>query len=294
MKSLVVVLNYNNYNETFLYIKKIETYKNINYIVVVDNDSTGVDYAELVKLQNEKILVIKTEKNGGYSRGNNYGIKMGLRKWIDIDVVFISNPDIVVDDSAFLDIAHALSDHNNVVASGKIYNKGQSDIFAFAEPTYVRMLLNIYPWTRKLLAWWLQKQNIYIGKYLELECKKKQIVEVGTVGGCFFAVDMDFLKSIDFFDEKTFLYCEEEILSKMVHEKGFREVLVTNHVIIHEGNTSTKKAFRFFTKEFIQLKSIEYFMYEYLNCNLMLVEFYKACYMSKALLKYLKMKVLRE
>ena len=67
MKIAAVIVNYNDVEDTEKYVKNISNYDIINRIVVVDNLSTTADaFKNLKKLENEKVKVIQSEKNGGY------------------------------------------------------------------------------------------------------------------------------------------------------------------------------------------------------------------------------------
>ena len=76
MKLALIVVNYNDIIDTKRYITKVQQYQIIDKIVVVDNKSTEPQNSfELLKqLENKKVDVIQTEKNGGYTYGNNFGI----------------------------------------------------------------------------------------------------------------------------------------------------------------------------------------------------------------------------
>ena len=103
MKTAVIILNYNSENDTIRYVNEIEQYNCINTIVVVDNFSTNKDTMEkLLLLKNEKVHVIQTTKNGGYSYGNNQGLKYLDSLNEKYDYIVISNPDVEVKEEAFL------------------------------------------------------------------------------------------------------------------------------------------------------------------------------------------------
>ena len=76
MKLALIVVNYNDIIDTKRYITKVQQYQIIDKIVVVDNKSTEPQNSfELLKqLENKKVDVIQTEKNGGYTYGTNFGI----------------------------------------------------------------------------------------------------------------------------------------------------------------------------------------------------------------------------
>ena len=53
-------------------------------------------------------------------------------------------------------------------------------------------------------------------------------------------IRMSFLKSIDFFDEKVFLYCEEAILSRQVEMSGKRMYYLATTQAVHRHVKSEK------------------------------------------------------
>lgn len=101
MKVAVIIVEFNDAEETIKYVKKIETYKNIQRIVVVDNHSTDLNVvSRLQEIQNEKVIVLQADKNGGYNYGNNYGIHYLEQKGEKYDYFIISNPDVEVEEAA--------------------------------------------------------------------------------------------------------------------------------------------------------------------------------------------------
>ena len=81
-----IVLNYNNYEETIKCVDNIIAKKCNVDVVVPDNNSIN----ESFKVLNDKykdlenVFVIKNRINGGYSAGNNLGIKFIIDKNPDI------------------------------------------------------------------------------------------------------------------------------------------------------------------------------------------------------------------
>ena len=70
--------------------------------------------------------------------------------------------------------------------------------------------------------------------------------------GCCLMLRMNFLRDIEYFDENTFLYSEEAILSKQVLQKNGHIVFNPNIEAIHAHKASEKgnkyKRMLFFTK----------------------------------------------
>lgn len=76
MSVAIIVLNYNDNENTKKYVNQIEDYKIVDKILVVDNKSTNKEeLKKLSTLKSKKVEIISSDKNGGYAYGNNYGIK---------------------------------------------------------------------------------------------------------------------------------------------------------------------------------------------------------------------------
>ena len=115
MKVAVIIVNYNDIENTVNYVKNIKEYTVINKIVVVDNLSTTIGaFEKLKKLEDEKVYVIQSDKNGGYNYGNNVGILYLEEKKEEYDYIIISNPDINVEEEAIQKSLSVLKEDNSV------------------------------------------------------------------------------------------------------------------------------------------------------------------------------------
>ena len=90
LKTGLVVLNYNDYKTTIKLIKMIKDYKSIDLIVIVDNCSTDKSYKKINEYTNNKVKLIKSDKNGGYAYGNNFGIHYLIENH-KCDIIFTNN-----------------------------------------------------------------------------------------------------------------------------------------------------------------------------------------------------------
>ena len=203
----IVVLNYNNFEETK---KCVDNLLNIGInkeIVIVDNKSTNESFKILknnyVKFDN--IHVIETEKNGGYSYGNNFGIKYIIKKYPNINFLCIMNPDVIISYSKIIDnIIDKLKQNDDVAAMSAI------------------MILNGYL-NYEGMCWELpDKKTIYTDHIMFLKNKRRKedikiennfIAKVDVIPGSFFIIKRRELEEIGYLDEKVFLYNEENILA---------------------------------------------------------------------------------
>ena len=110
------------------------------------------------------------------------------------------------------------------------------------------------------------------------------------VSGCFFCVSGKVLEEVDYFDEATFLYYEEQILSKKLEEKDYQVAVDNNVVIIHNHSVTIdkninkvnkykelKKSQRYFVKEYLQATEKELKWLDFTN-KLSLVILYIRCF----------------
>ena len=68
----ILVLNYNDAETTSIFVKSVKSFSSVRMVLVVDNHSTDNSLNKLKLLQEDKVVVIQTEKNGGYGSGNNF------------------------------------------------------------------------------------------------------------------------------------------------------------------------------------------------------------------------------
>ena len=92
----IVILNYEDYKTTEFLLTHIKDYPEIEHIVVVDNASPNDSYTYLKQYESDKISVIQSGKNGGYSFGNNFGARYLIDNFHP-DIIGIANPDTIFD-----------------------------------------------------------------------------------------------------------------------------------------------------------------------------------------------------
>ena len=223
MRTGIVILNYNDYSLTFNMIQKIKDFNEIDLIVIVDNCSIDNSYDKLKELENNKIKVLKTEKNMGYAAGNNYGLKYLMDK--NIDYVIISNPDITFENQDIKRLKDDLENNDNIVLISPVISQNNHILRGWKLPKFKEEVLsNINYFSR------------YLNKLLEYDDAyyNKKLISVDVVSGCFFMIRYNEFKEIGFFDPNTFLYYEENILGKKMKNKGYLSYIDTTITIKHE------------------------------------------------------------
>ncbi len=254
MKNGIVILNYNDSENTSLILEDIKNYKNLDTIVIVDNKSTDDSVKKLKKWEkNNKIKLVVAKENRGYAAGNNVGIKYLLEN-TSVENIIISNPDIIVLEKDIESLLKNLEKEKvSVIAPCIKEPLGISR--GWKLPTFTSEVISNIPFVRRF------EQNIL--SYKE-EDYKKELTEVEVVKGCFFIIKRKVIEKIGLFDENTFLYYEEVILAKKLKEKGYR-TFVDNHVeIVHALSKSIDKSAKRIQK-FKYLKQSQFYYEKYIN-----------------------------
>ena len=257
MKTAIVILNYNDFDTTSEMIKQIKDYKCLNHILIVDNKSTDRSYSKLKKLENKKIEVIKTDVNKGYAYGNNFGVKYLENKY-KIDNVIISNPDIIVSEDTINVLIEDLKDETITLIAPVVEEKGKLSR-GWKLPGFKEDLLSninyFHKYSKKLISY-------------DDEHYDKKLSRVEAVHGCFFMIRLKQFKEVNYFDEKTFLYYEENILGKKLKDNNMYCYIDNTVKVIHNLSVSVDKTYNSIKKYKILKNSQKYYEKNYNNLNI--------------------------
>ena len=228
----LVILNYNDAQTTIKLLNHIKNFDALDYIVVVDNCSTDNSFEELknlpAKFACEKIHVIKSERNGGYSYGNNFGAKY-LIKNFKVDLLGISNPDVIFENDFVSEIKQLfVLNPDYAVISGKM---------ELPNPPKTNKVKRIRSNLREKFFKWAE--NFNKGKMIYKTTQHNDSANLVTVkhlaGSLYFIRSDDFL-AMGMFDENVFMYCEEDILSYKIQKLGKKLGRADYIEFIHEHN----------------------------------------------------------
>ena len=118
MKNIgVIILNQNDSDTTRKLCETIQGYDSIDHIVIVGNLSPDGSFWQLKSLAGDKVDVIQSDKNGGYSYGNNYGAFYLIDKYM-VDILVIANPDVEFTEAFLIRIVQDMINWNAQAASG--------------------------------------------------------------------------------------------------------------------------------------------------------------------------------
>lgn len=264
LKLGIVILNYNDYKTTLKLINHIKYYDEIDNIVVVDNKSTN-NSLEMLKESNDNTwYLITSSENKGYASGNNIGIKYLIDNF-DVDIIGIVNPDIVFSNDFIYEIKKSFEKYYKkytIITGLQLKPDGNISKRAFwKELNFKRLLVSN--------SYILSKIDNIFNNYIEKKIKEdKEIIDVSVVEGCCFFINASDMKKIGFFDENTFLFCEEDILAKKI-KKIDKKIGVNKKItFIHNHSTTIKKALSEVKINRLIVKSKKYFLNKYITNNI--------------------------
>ena len=232
-KIATIILNYNSSADCRKCIGYLKAQQGVEQeIVVVDNCSQEDDRKAVETLCKEQgCTFIANNENKGYNAGNNVGLHYAAEK--EYKFALIANPDMEFPQTNYLATLLAkMQDDDEIVVCG-------SDIVT-PEGIHQSPMGRDGNW-RGSFAW-----------IKEIFCKKRQSDAYEfidnykeshychKVSGCCFMIRMSFIKGINFFDEKVFLYCEEAILSRQVELANKRMYYLATAQAVHRHIKSDK------------------------------------------------------
>ncbi|MDY6386364.1 MAG: glycosyltransferase family 2 protein [Fibrobacter sp.] len=264
LKISCIILNYNDAPSTLNLLEYIKDYGILDFIVVVDNCSTDDSWEKLIRYKNEKIHVIKSEKNGGYGAGNNVGLRYSSDV-LKADYSIIANPDVLFDEDCIRKFLDSFQENSSVaIVSAKQSN---SPDCAWKNCSTLQYILA----TSLFFEVWLKIRS-YSSSYF----KRKKSVPVFALPGSLLMVDLKKMLQYGMYDEDFFLYYEEPVLAQKFANVGLKTILRLDCSYVHNHHVSISKTYRRWSQQHaVLLKSAELFLRKYKKANALQMAFAK-------------------
>lgn len=230
----VIIVNWNTKELLSNCINSIqEKTAGVSYeIIIVDNNSADGS-AEMIKMEFPHCKLVASNKNNGFSRGNNLGIHEAIGRYI-----FFLNPDTILVTNALNGMFKLMESNQSVGAVGcKLLNRDGSIQFICARtfPTlfnqfsYYMMFNRLFPKSKRFtnveLGYWDHKES------MEIDCLS---------GACIFA-KKSIIDKIEGFDDSFFMYAEDVDLCYRIKQEGWKLYYLASEEIYHLGGASSKK-----------------------------------------------------
>jgi N-acetylglucosaminyl-diphospho-decaprenol L-rhamnosyltransferase len=167
--------------------------------------------------------IIERDSNDGFGAGCNTGLLAASTEF-----VLFCNPDVQPSRSALERLVAALASTPNAAVAGA----------ALGEPVQARRFSRISASLVGFLPGPIQDRAQRFRRDLPVDQDEEQVV-VDYVEGAFMLCRVTALRSVDGFDTRFFLYCEEEDLSRRLGERGWHTLLVPSARVAHQQSSSS-------------------------------------------------------
>lgn len=232
-----VILNYNGKDNTIECLRSIGNTilpKDTKVeIIVVDNASID-NSLQSIKEQFPNVAIIANKENTGYSKGNNMGIRYALENGADF--IIIMNNDTIVDKNLITEfLKSAEKDENIGIIVPKIYF---AKSFEFHKDRYQEKDKGKVFWYAGGIMDWANVIGHHRGvdEVDKGQYDKEEKTEFAT--GCCMLVKRDVFAKISLFNEKYFLYYEDNDFSRKAKNAGYRIIYSPKTIIWHKNAAS--------------------------------------------------------
>ena len=256
-KACFVILNYNDFETTKKLVNSIHKWERDCYqIIIVDNQSTDESYKTLDNCYKgyENIDVLISEKNGGYSYGNNFGADFAIKKY-NPEYIVISNPDIEIEMSTFDELLRTFDVDESIAMVSPVMKSinGEYKIYSQRLPNYMD----------DLRACFNSSKSRTIKEEFEYVNGDTRLIRTQMLPGSFFVVRTKCFAEVGMFDENVFLFCEERILGRKMHEQKYKLILRKDLFFVHQHSVTMKKTYDIIAQWKFIMKSRLYYEEKY-------------------------------
>jgi len=247
----LIIVNYNTKDLILDCLRSIyEFTKDLQYeVIVVDNNSSD-DSVNCIRDCYPKVKLIVNKENYGFGKANNIGASYALGKYL-----FLLNSDcILLNNAVKIFFEYAEKSSPLIGAFGTLLLSEEKEItISYGSFITIRNVLHNH------FMDYVHKMNIKVNH------DKKDSTppfDVDYITGADLFIRKDITDKIGLFDERFFMYSEENELQYRMHLNGYRRVIIDGPLIIHLESRSTSLKIN---REIMRYDSLFKFIKKYNN-----------------------------
>ena len=201
-------------------------------IFVVDNNSSD-ESCQMVSNEFKDVILIKNNKNVGFSKANNQAINLAKGKYI-----LILNPDTIVYPNVLDYCLKFVNKTKNCGAIGvKMVNK-EGRFLPESKRSFPSPIVSFY---RLVGLSRIFNKSPKFNKYYLSHLNKDKNHIVDTLAGAFMFIEKAILDKVGYLDEQFFMYGEDIDLSYRIQKEGYNNYYLGEVKILHYKGESTNK-----------------------------------------------------
>lgn len=212
----VIIVNYNGKR----YLKECldslyEKLSGISFEIIMLDNASADDSLEYTKVNFPEVILLASDKNLGFGKGNNEAVKHAKGKYL----LLINNDTIVLD--ALLPAIEYLESNQKIGVVG--INMLDAD----------GKYLQVAGKLPDVSTMFQQKNLLRLGAEFETGNFSKSAYEVGWLGGSFLLLPKSVFEKVGGFDEDYFMYVEDVDLCKKISDMGLDRIFMPGMRYIH-------------------------------------------------------------
>jgi len=197
-------------------------------IVVVDNHSNDGTVEYLKERFADRITLIESNHNLGFSKANNIAIRQ-----TDSEYVLLLNPDTFVDEDCLHKVLQFMDEHPKCGGCGVMMHNADGSIARESRraiPT---------PWVSLLKM--LGRSDRYYMSHLPWD----KPAQIEAMSGAFCMLRREALDKVGLLDEDFFMYGEDIDLSYRLLQGGYENWYLPVNIVHYKGESTQKSSFRY-------------------------------------------------
>jgi len=217
-KVSIIILNWNRLEDT---IECLQSLKRINYpdyeVILVDNASSGDDVRVLKEKYGDYIDVIANDKNYGFAKGNNIGMRYAQNNSNPSYLLLLNNDTVVAPDFLNEMVEVAECDRGIGIVCPMIY--------WYDEPQKI--------WYGKIM-----KVDLYRGICIEkpIQSPDESVITTGFATGAAMLLRRETIEKVGLLPQYYFFGVEDIDYSIHTLRSGFKIAIATRALVWHKGS----------------------------------------------------------
>jgi GT2 family glycosyltransferase len=243
MINISIVLYNASFEQVNHLTKSLISNPHINIIYLIDNSET-----ETTGYADERIQYRFVGKNIGYGAGHNLAIKESIRNNVEYHLVM--NYDLTLDPSVISQLIDKMDKDKNVgIIMPQVLNEnGTVQLSPKLLPTPFYVLISAFKPLRKIFK--IQHENYTMRKYLN------KTLNLPIISGCFSLFRVKALSEVGLYDDRFFMYFEDDDISRRIHAK-YKTIYCPELTVVHSHQREASKRLRIFI--IFALSAMKYF-----------------------------------
>jgi hypothetical protein len=242
----IVILNWNTRD----YLRRcletvVASQGDFSYRVIVVDNASSDDSVEMVRATYPSVEVIASDINGGYSYGNNLGLRaLGFRGASDVDrdaprYALLLNPDTELPPDALDKMIHFMDSRPDIGVAGPKLALEDGSLDLACRRSFPTPIVSLYRFSGLSR---LFPHSPHFGRYNMTHVDPDQEIEVDSVVGAYMQVRREAIAAVGLLDETFFMYGEDLDWAYRIKKAGWKVFYHPQVVVKHVKRAASRKS----------------------------------------------------